>query len=230
MRAASAVDNAHVLKTFGYFTAPQLGAALEFIHGMVALGSPPSLDSVTRDTYPPTAAFGGRFISSVACGIGEALVHVHARRISHGDVYAHNILVRPEASARMRRDARRDARTRLPASAARRRRRARRSWPTSARRSTTATAKRRPHLSGWRRATAHNPPIAMPRRSYANAACHRAQVRAFGLLLRELLDRHNGAEPELLGPVRVAAESAITDATTRPLFAPLVAQLGCARA
>ena len=113
MRAASAVDHAHVLKTFGYFTAPQLGAALEFIHGMVALGSPPSLDSVTRDTYPPTAAFGGRFISSVACGIGEALVHVHARRISHGDVYAHNILVRPEANAGMRRDARRDARTRL---------------------------------------------------------------------------------------------------------------------
>ena len=78
--------------------------------------------------------------------------------------------------------------------------------------------------------TAHSPPIATPRRCHADAACRRAQVRAFGLLLRELLVRHNGAEPELLGPVRVAAESAIADATTRPLFAPLVAQLGCARA
>ena len=92
MRAASAVDHTHVLKTFGYFTTPRLGAALEFTHGTVSLGSPPSLESVTRDTYPPGTAFGGRHIASVACGIATALVHVHARRISHGDVYAHNIL------------------------------------------------------------------------------------------------------------------------------------------
>jgi hypothetical protein len=59
----------------------------------VILGGPPSFETVTRDTYPadliihPMAAF------SILVGISSALEHLHHRGISHGDLYAHNILI-----------------------------------------------------------------------------------------------------------------------------------------
>lgn len=97
VRASVAVEHAHVLKFHGYFTTPQLGALMEFVPGMRALGKPPSMTTITRDTYPPGAAFGGAFIRRVAQCIAAALEHLHARGISHGDMYAHNILVAPES-------------------------------------------------------------------------------------------------------------------------------------
>ena len=45
---------------------------LEWTSGLRALGKPPSLDSITRDTYPPAAAFGGLFIRRVARSIADA--------------------------------------------------------------------------------------------------------------------------------------------------------------
>jgi hypothetical protein len=57
------------------------------------LGNPPSLDSCTRDTYPPETTFTLPVILRIAQGIASATAHLHDRGILHGDLYAHNILV-----------------------------------------------------------------------------------------------------------------------------------------
>ena len=74
---------------------------LEWTSGLHALGKPPSLDSITRDTYPPAAAFGGLFIRRVARSIAAALAHLHSRGLAHGDMYAHNILVADSGEAKL---------------------------------------------------------------------------------------------------------------------------------
>ncbi len=57
------------------------------------LGNPPSLDTCTRDTYPPSATFPLPVILRITQGIAAAAAHLHARGLLHGDLYAHNILV-----------------------------------------------------------------------------------------------------------------------------------------
>ncbi len=57
------------------------------------LGNPPTLDTCTRDTYPPHTNFSLSVILRIAQGIAAAAAHLHARGILHGDLYAHNILV-----------------------------------------------------------------------------------------------------------------------------------------
>ena len=57
------------------------------------LGNPPSLDTCTRDTYPPSATFRLPVILRITQGIAAAAAHLHARGLLHGDLYAHNILV-----------------------------------------------------------------------------------------------------------------------------------------
>lgn len=56
------------------------------------LGQPPSLSSCTRDCYPEDATLGAIPALSMLTGIAGAAAHLHARGISHGDLYAHNIL------------------------------------------------------------------------------------------------------------------------------------------
>jgi len=61
------------------------------------LGGPPSFQSVTRDTFPAGAVFGIRAVLRVLRGVASVCAHLHSKHISHGDLYAHNILVaRPE--------------------------------------------------------------------------------------------------------------------------------------
>ena len=63
------------------------------------LGNPPSFDSITRDTFPEDKRFSLHFVLRVLMGIASAcaLLHrsgtTHLASISHGDLYAHNILV-----------------------------------------------------------------------------------------------------------------------------------------
>ena len=57
------------------------------------LGDPPSFDSCTRDTYAVGTSFAVATILQIAIGISSAAVHLHARGIMHGDLYAHNILI-----------------------------------------------------------------------------------------------------------------------------------------
>jgi hypothetical protein len=64
-----------------------------------SLGKPPSLRTVTRDTYEPGTMFVLPFVLSVLHDIASALEHMHQKNIMHGDVYAHNILVNEQGNA-----------------------------------------------------------------------------------------------------------------------------------
>lgn len=59
------------------------------------LGNPPSLETCTRDTYPPETTFTLAEVISIATGIASAAQHLHSCNMMHGDLYAHNILINP---------------------------------------------------------------------------------------------------------------------------------------
>ena len=74
----------------------QLGLVLPLIPpDYFILGNPPSFATVTRDTYPVEtfAPLPLEAVRRIVFGIASVCTHLHARRISHGDLYAHNILV-----------------------------------------------------------------------------------------------------------------------------------------
>lgn len=57
-----------------------------------ALAGPPSLDTCTRDVYPPDTRFVPPVAWAIARGVAAAVAHLHRRGILHGDLYAHNLL------------------------------------------------------------------------------------------------------------------------------------------
>jgi hypothetical protein len=57
------------------------------------LGLPPTLQSCTRDSFPPGAGFSVEKCKNILLSIASAAAHLHSRGISHGDLYAHNILI-----------------------------------------------------------------------------------------------------------------------------------------
>ncbi|MFQ4135008.1 leucine-rich repeat-containing protein kinase family protein [Nodosilinea sp. PGN35] len=57
------------------------------------MGGPPSLESCTRDTYPPEAEFSLEAALRIAIAVAAAAAHLHRRGILHGDLYPHNTLV-----------------------------------------------------------------------------------------------------------------------------------------
>ncbi|KAJ3063662.1 hypothetical protein HDU99_004738, partial [Rhizoclosmatium hyalinum] len=63
------------------------------------LGLTPSFDSCTRDVYPQGMKFGLDQVLRTLEDVASASVHLHERGISHGDLYAHNILVEQSGSA-----------------------------------------------------------------------------------------------------------------------------------
>ena len=60
------------------------------------LAGPPSLDSCTRDVYPIGLRIPAAIVLRVACGLADAVAHLHQRGVLHGDLYAHNILWNPD--------------------------------------------------------------------------------------------------------------------------------------
>ncbi len=58
----------------------------------VNLAGPPSLESCTRDIYPPGNVFSLASVVNIALSIADVAEHLHQRGIMHGDLYAHNIL------------------------------------------------------------------------------------------------------------------------------------------
>jgi serine/threonine protein kinase len=62
----------------------------------INLAQPPSLDSCTRDIYLQKTTFSLQELCSLAHGIAQAVAHLHACGILHGDLYAHNILYNAE--------------------------------------------------------------------------------------------------------------------------------------
>ncbi|WP_199312136.1 leucine-rich repeat-containing protein kinase family protein [Phormidium tenue] len=57
------------------------------------MGGPPSLESCTRDTYPPEVTYSLEAAVGIALGVAAAAAHLHRRGILHGDLYPHNTLV-----------------------------------------------------------------------------------------------------------------------------------------
>ncbi|WP_291912214.1 leucine-rich repeat-containing protein kinase family protein [Limnohabitans sp.] len=61
----------------------------------VNLAGPPSLQSCTRDVYPPGFQLSAALALRIASDVAGAVAHLHQRGVMHGDLYAHNILIDP---------------------------------------------------------------------------------------------------------------------------------------
>lgn len=61
---------------------------------LTVLANPPSFESCTRDNYLPSSQFSLKTLLHIAKSIASAVTHLHRQGISHGDLYAHNILTR----------------------------------------------------------------------------------------------------------------------------------------
>jgi hypothetical protein len=56
------------------------------------LAGPPSLATCSRDVYDPAFRLPAGTAVRIARSVAAAVAHLHARRLLHGDVYAHNTL------------------------------------------------------------------------------------------------------------------------------------------
>ena len=56
------------------------------------LAGPPSMDSCTRDCYPPERRLHLASVRRLAAAIAAVGAHLHGHGITHGDLYAHNVL------------------------------------------------------------------------------------------------------------------------------------------
>ncbi|KAI8612530.1 hypothetical protein BC830DRAFT_1136265 [Chytriomyces sp. MP71] len=57
------------------------------------LGLPPSMDTCSRDVFVQGLRVSAEKAAGILKGVASACAHLHGRGISHGDLYAHNILV-----------------------------------------------------------------------------------------------------------------------------------------
>jgi hypothetical protein len=57
------------------------------------LGNPPDFDTCTRNTYDEDTCFVLSHIIRIANEIASASAHLHSKKIMHGDLYSHNILI-----------------------------------------------------------------------------------------------------------------------------------------
>lgn len=93
----------HLVKLLGRVSNhPEQKAGLVFAFvpsAFKTLGNPPSLDSCTRDTYPPDTTFSLPVTLQIAQGIAAVAAHLHASNLMHGDLYAHNILVNSDGTS-----------------------------------------------------------------------------------------------------------------------------------
>ncbi|GBU19844.1 MULTISPECIES: leucine-rich repeat-containing protein kinase family protein [Methylobacterium] len=135
--------------------------------GWQALAGPPSLETCSRDVYAPGLTFAPEVVLALARTASGAAEHLHGRGISHGDLYAHNLLWDGETGAAALSDF--GAASRLPA-------------------------------------------------GRTGAALARIDVRAFGLLLDELIERCRGT-PGWLDAARELATACTGAPAARPSMA-----------
>jgi len=77
----------------------QLGLVMGLIPStFYNLGLPPSLATCTRDTFVDGFQLTLAEITKIAISIADTLIHLHDKGLCHGDLYAHNILVDPDAT------------------------------------------------------------------------------------------------------------------------------------
>ncbi|WP_220488104.1 leucine-rich repeat-containing protein kinase family protein [Shewanella sp. SR44-3] len=85
----------NIIPVLGQVDQPE---ALGLVMGLIApsfvnLGLPPSLNTCTRDTFAAGTIFTARQVFNIGIQMADAMAHLHAKGVSHGDVYAHNILI-----------------------------------------------------------------------------------------------------------------------------------------
>jgi len=180
----AAGDHAHLIGVMGVLTGHPAGTS-----GLVMpwidpefrnLAGPPNLATCTRDIYGDGQRFSLPLVLDLAKGLAAVGEHLHSRGISHGDLYAHNVLYRPEGGC----------------------------------------------FLGDFGAASFYP----PQTSGGSNPFEALEVRAFGCLLGELLER---SEPEL--DVRLPSLKALhlrcvaPVAASRPCFTELVATLEALR-
>ncbi len=72
----------------------ELGLAMELIPSdFKNLGLPPSLQSCTRDTFEVGTTFEESDVLNIGLQMADTLQHIHRQAVSHGDIYAHNMMV-----------------------------------------------------------------------------------------------------------------------------------------
>ncbi len=57
------------------------------------LGQPPSLESCTRDTFTQGQAFNIEQVTQIIEQMHDVVKHLNHKKVSHGDLYAHNVLI-----------------------------------------------------------------------------------------------------------------------------------------
>lgn len=62
------------------------------------LGLPPDFDTCTRDTFNPDFTLPIEHISKIVKQMQSVFIHLHQNQVSHGDLYAHNILFDEDAN------------------------------------------------------------------------------------------------------------------------------------
>jgi len=96
----AAGDHAHLIGVIGVLTghpAGTSGLVMPWVDpGFRNLAGPPNLATCTRDIYGDGQRFSLPLVLDLAIGLAAVGEHLHARGISHGDFYAHNVLYRPE--------------------------------------------------------------------------------------------------------------------------------------
>ncbi|WP_427453969.1 leucine-rich repeat-containing protein kinase family protein [Litorimonas sp. WD9-15] len=72
----------------------EMGLVMELIEERFSnLGQPPNLETCTRDVFLKDTVFSPEKVLKMAQSLSRIMVHLRARDICHGDLYAHNILV-----------------------------------------------------------------------------------------------------------------------------------------
>jgi len=77
----------------------QTGLVMELIpQGFFNLGLPPTFETCTRDTFKAGFTLSAEQIQKIIHGIRDVLNHLHDKQLTHGDLYAHNILIDEDAN------------------------------------------------------------------------------------------------------------------------------------
>ena len=96
----AAGNHSHLIGVIGELTghpAGTSGLVMPWVDpGFQNLAGPPNLATCTRDVYRDGQRFSLPLVLDLAKGLAAVGEHLHARGISHGDFYAHNVLYRPE--------------------------------------------------------------------------------------------------------------------------------------
>ena len=68
----------NMLRVLGCFDEPQLGTVQVLAKGLHDLGKPPSMKTITRDTYPEGTEFSTAFMLNAAIGVSRAAAYMHS--------------------------------------------------------------------------------------------------------------------------------------------------------